>query len=382
VKTGSIALVVIVKNEAERIVSLLTHHKGLAQEMIVLDTGSTDETVALARSAGATVHFFEWCDDFSAARNAALAYSKSHYALCIDADERIAASDFGKLQEAAKQHRQCYVMTQRNYYSNPQHPAWKPVSGEFPEEEEKQAGYFEAQNTKFFDLSCGLQFEARVHESVIASAKRNNVAIVPLDVPIHHYGYVISEQHNQDRNVRYLHLLEQKYSETPNDAQTVEEYATALIQVGQIAEAMPLLKRLNASAQTNEAITRARLLLAQLIKAQGRADEAEAIYRRAVQQAPDHFFAHLHLLRHLAGEEKFRDMSEYLKDAQKRFGEHPQLLQVQSRYLILTNQIHEAARVTRKVAELFPALPAYSDLASRLESLSLKLREVDGDKGE
>ena len=59
VKTGSIALVVIVKNEAERIVSLLTHHKGLVQEMIVLDTGSTDETVALARSAGATVHFFD-----------------------------------------------------------------------------------------------------------------------------------------------------------------------------------------------------------------------------------------------------------------------------------------------------------------------------------
>jgi glycosyltransferase involved in cell wall biosynthesis len=70
--TCRVALVMIVRNEAPRIVRALASVSHCVDEMVVLDTGSTDATVALARSAGARVGHFDWCDDFAAARNAAL----------------------------------------------------------------------------------------------------------------------------------------------------------------------------------------------------------------------------------------------------------------------------------------------------------------------
>ena len=63
-----VALVMIARNEAARIVRALASVAHCVDELVVLDTGSTDATVALARSAGARVDHFEWCDDFAAAR--------------------------------------------------------------------------------------------------------------------------------------------------------------------------------------------------------------------------------------------------------------------------------------------------------------------------
>jgi hypothetical protein len=85
-----VALVMIVRNEAAHIVRALASVNRCVDEMVVLDTGSTDATVALARSAGARVGHFAWCDDFSAARNAALALADADWSVMVDADEWIA----------------------------------------------------------------------------------------------------------------------------------------------------------------------------------------------------------------------------------------------------------------------------------------------------
>ncbi|MET0384045.1 MAG: glycosyltransferase [Burkholderiaceae bacterium] len=88
--TYKVALVMIARDEAARIVRALASARACVDEMIVLDTGSTDSTVALARSAGAHVAHFEWIDDFSAARNAALAFADADWSIVVDADEWIA----------------------------------------------------------------------------------------------------------------------------------------------------------------------------------------------------------------------------------------------------------------------------------------------------
>ena len=82
-----VALVMIARDEASRIVRALASLRPHVDEMVVLDTGSTDATVALARSAGARVARFRWVDDFSAARNAALALSDADWHVVVDADE-------------------------------------------------------------------------------------------------------------------------------------------------------------------------------------------------------------------------------------------------------------------------------------------------------
>ncbi|MFZ4551486.1 MAG: glycosyltransferase [Aquabacterium sp.] len=81
------ALVMIARNEARLISAVLHSMKPWVDEMIVLDTGSTDDTVVLAKTAGARVAHFTWVNDFSAARNAALDLSDADWNIIVDADE-------------------------------------------------------------------------------------------------------------------------------------------------------------------------------------------------------------------------------------------------------------------------------------------------------
>ena len=82
-----LALVVIARDEAPRIGRLLDSVRPWVDDMLVLDTGSSDDTVQVARSCGARVETFTWCDDFAAARNHALTLAGADWHLVLDADE-------------------------------------------------------------------------------------------------------------------------------------------------------------------------------------------------------------------------------------------------------------------------------------------------------
>ncbi len=82
-----VCLVVIARNEAPRIQRLLRSVSPWVDRMLVLDTGSTDDTPALAAACGARVEHFAWCDDFSAARNRALDLAGAGWHVVMDADE-------------------------------------------------------------------------------------------------------------------------------------------------------------------------------------------------------------------------------------------------------------------------------------------------------
>jgi len=82
-----LALVVIARNEARCIARCLESARPHVDRMILLDTGSTDDTVAIAERCGAEVHHFTWCDDFAAARNAALGHSDADWNLVLDSDD-------------------------------------------------------------------------------------------------------------------------------------------------------------------------------------------------------------------------------------------------------------------------------------------------------
>ncbi|MEO7335901.1 MAG: glycosyltransferase family 2 protein [Caldimonas sp.] len=82
-----IALVLIARNEAGCIQRCLASARPWVDDLLVLDTGSTDATIALARSAGARVESFRWIDDFAAARNRALELADADWNLVLDADE-------------------------------------------------------------------------------------------------------------------------------------------------------------------------------------------------------------------------------------------------------------------------------------------------------
>lgn len=79
----------IVKNEAENLPHILASLVGVVDEVVVYDTGSTDDTVAIARAAGCRVHLGHWDNDFSRARNAALDLTRAEWVLIVDGDDRV-----------------------------------------------------------------------------------------------------------------------------------------------------------------------------------------------------------------------------------------------------------------------------------------------------
>ncbi|MEB3247631.1 MAG: glycosyltransferase [Synechococcus sp.] len=84
-----LSLSMIVRNEEARLADCLTSVEGFADEMVVVDTGSTDGTVAMAEAAGARVEQIEWPGDFAPARNIGLSFLRGDWVLVLDADERL-----------------------------------------------------------------------------------------------------------------------------------------------------------------------------------------------------------------------------------------------------------------------------------------------------
>ncbi|MDB9303731.1 TPR domain-containing glycosyltransferase [Nodularia spumigena] len=95
-----LSLCMIVKNEAATLPKCLNSVKGVVDEMIILDTGSSDRTPDIAQEFGAKVYHFQWCNDFSAARNAALKYVTGDWILVLDADETLSPSIVPQIRSA------------------------------------------------------------------------------------------------------------------------------------------------------------------------------------------------------------------------------------------------------------------------------------------
>lgn len=93
-----ISLTMIVKNEERCLARCLESVKGIVDEMIIVDTGSSDQTKEIAEQYGAKVYDFTWCDDFSKARNYALSKATYNWRLVLDADEWIEECDVDALQ--------------------------------------------------------------------------------------------------------------------------------------------------------------------------------------------------------------------------------------------------------------------------------------------
>ena len=133
----------IVKNEEKHLAKCLSIAKPAVDEMIVVDTGSSDRTKDIAHAFGAKVYDFEWTGDFSEARNFSLSKAEGNWILVLDADEVISPVDYELLHRTfgkKANHPEAYQIVTRNYVELSNITGWVANDGTYPKKRREQAG--------------------------------------------------------------------------------------------------------------------------------------------------------------------------------------------------------------------------------------------------
>ena len=212
----------IVKNEEKFLGRCLDSVRGLASQIVVVDTGSTDRTVAIALEHGAEIHEFAWTDDFSAARNAALEHATGDWVLMLDADEELTAEGREKLPLAM---------------ANPAVMAWRlPLM-----DVGREANGF-TYVPRFYRNAPALFYLGRVHEQVFSSVEvrcaewglANRIG----DAPLIHHGYTDAMMRDRNKVARNLRLLERAIEELPGEPHLLMHLGLELTRSGRATEGL------------------------------------------------------------------------------------------------------------------------------------------------
>ena len=181
----------IVKNEVENLAKSIKSLKNQVNEIVVVDTGSTDDTIAVARKLGAKVYSFPWQDDFSKARNFALSKAKGDWLILLDADEYFTAKTAGNIRQVIRQAQQVDgLLVQLVNYDV---------------DKAEVQNYFNA--LRIVRKQIGLHYEGLIHEELKLSDDNSmKLTQVPANMlEIYHTGYATSvSQQKIKRNIQML----------------------------------------------------------------------------------------------------------------------------------------------------------------------------------
>ncbi len=188
-----LSLSMIVKNEESYLKDCLESVKEIADEIVIADTGSTDNTIKIAEEYNAKIFSFDWINDFSAARNFALSKCSGNWILYLDADERLSKDSIDEIKEIISRKEnlavKCIVKSIDSEYS-------RDNSMTFP---------------RLFRNNPKLKFTGRVHEQIESSIKELNYKTIDSGIEIIHLGYNVSGEAKKSKAYRNLNLLLEEY---------------------------------------------------------------------------------------------------------------------------------------------------------------------------
>jgi glycosyltransferase involved in cell wall biosynthesis len=218
-----LSLAMIVKNEARCLERCLRSVRAVVNEIIIVDTGSTDGTIEIARKFDAKISHFDWINDFSAARNFSLDQAEGDWILVLDADEFASEalgteirefiqsrSAIGRLKIVSDFRRNGHTLRSQSF-----------VSRLFPR---------------------GAHFHGRIHEQVVSRLER-----VSLRGELWHDGYLDTQK--SDRNLK---LLLAELEREPDNAYLLHQLGIEYISVDQIENAFQSLSKAFARAKPGD----------------------------------------------------------------------------------------------------------------------------------
>ncbi len=189
----------IARNEEWTIRKCLDSLKGVVDEIIVVDTGSTDKTVSIARQAGAQVFLSTWQDDFSIARNESLRHAGGEYVLVIDADEYLDADQRLNLRDVLEREQPEGAVVQVRSYVG-------------------KLGNITS-STAFWVMRIfrrGHRYEGAIHEQVVQSVIASGGRTIRVDLTFHHLGYIEEFVRLRQKSTRNVGLLNKELQYEPN----------------------------------------------------------------------------------------------------------------------------------------------------------------------
>ena len=186
-----ISACMIVKNEEEFLPNCLNSIKGVVDEIIIVDTGSTDDTMTIAKNFGAKVYHHPWNDSFSEARNHCLNHASGDWILQIDADEELEQADIPKLRLAISDHRyNGIIIAIQSIIKDGLHTFYHP---------------------RIFRRGKGF-YKDIIHEQTIIEGER-----LPTEIRLYHHGYNLDGKKMRIKWQRTTHLLKKQIAHNKHD---------------------------------------------------------------------------------------------------------------------------------------------------------------------
>jgi glycosyltransferase involved in cell wall biosynthesis len=213
-----LSLSMIVKNEERCIIRCLDSVKEVVEEMVIVDTGSTDRTKELIekfKKDHPEIYIklldFEWCDDFSKARNFALSHVTGKYVFQLDADEYLdpnSISECNRVKEMLSSSDKCYVVdVVLNNWFNHEYKFSEPIG------------------QRIFPKCKEVYYTRAIHESIMESLKFIDYHVIRSSMALNHDGNDPAVVDVAAKKIQYINMLQKMYNENSNDIQSLFLFA-------------------------------------------------------------------------------------------------------------------------------------------------------------
>jgi glycosyltransferase involved in cell wall biosynthesis len=261
----------IVRDEEHNLEACLGPVADLFDEIIIVDTGSKDRTVEIARRFTSQVHHFPWCDDFSAARNESLRHATGDWVFWLDADDRVRPADLAPLRQLLAQLDDRPLLYMLN-----------TIVSSLPGEEPRLVSH-----PRLFRMHPDLRWRGRVHEQLMPNFAEPRYERVFSRIQIEHVGYqdrVLAERKSR----RKLRLLRMDYAVDPNNSSALFHLGIALVHARNYPEATRyFLRLLNQNLTQDDTCRWIYDALIDVSLLAGNLSEAAGYAERALQLFPD-----------------------------------------------------------------------------------------------
>jgi tetratricopeptide (TPR) repeat protein len=267
-----VSLCLIARNEEVALPVCLESAADLVDEIVLVDTGSTDGTKEVAARFGASIHEFAWIDDFAATRNESIRHATGDWIFWLDCDDRIDEAERSKLRSLFAELRDensGYVMKSVSATGSP------------------SGVQVVLEHVRLFPNHPDIRWQYRVHEQITPALARRGCDLKQTDVVIEHRGYRERNLHagKLERNLRLLRL---DHADHPDDPSILFHLGWTCQALNRPAEALPLLSRcLQLSAPLNQTTSMLYTVMALCHRQLGQEEQAFAVCRQGRTQFPD-----------------------------------------------------------------------------------------------